>query len=376
MTKRAGRSNDSPTVLVVYLVFLGVFSAVVGTVASVLRFEQGLAEQVALLSSLISAGAYLIGGWSLSGVLLAAAWLLRRQHQAGLTLRRLLAASKAAGGWPTVEAEELPVAASVAQVPVDDSAVEKLDLVLGELKELNATMLLSEDQLKLKRARRQKAAGEDMTMEISKAIAGRQFARAERLLEQLMDLVPDMSHYNEQARTLADARQQSQAKDVEEATDRTEDFMAIGAFAQAREVAEELIDKYPAAPEAIALVDHVRREHNAILAEKRKDLYQEVDRHVLAKRWVQALSAAEKLLAEHPECPEAELVAARMDTLTENARIEQARQLRDSVRELLREKRYQEALAAARELVAEFPETQGAQDLRRQMDTLEQLAGE
>ena len=87
-----------------------------------------------------------------------------------------------------------------------------------------------------------------------------------------------------------------------------------------------------------------------------------------------ALAAAGELLEAYPDSPEAAEVRSTLRTLTDNARIEEVRELRDEIRDLLSRRRYAEALACARDLVRRFPTTAAAEELRSQMARLEELA--
>jgi len=88
------------------------------------------------------------------------------------------------------------------------------------------------------------------------------------------------------------------------------------------------------------------------------------------------LEAARRLVQEHAESPEAEEVSVTLPTLEANARIAEARLLRDDIRSLLERRRYGEALLAAERILQEFPETQAASELRVQIERLRDLARE
>ena len=79
-------------------------------------------------------------------------------------------------------------------------------------------------------------------------------------------------------------------------------------------------------------------------------------------------------LEAYPAGPEAESVRSQMETLRSNARIEEARELRDRILEMINRRRFSEALELARDLVGRFPDTAAAAELTRQMARLEELA--
>ena len=65
-----------------------------------------------------------------------------------------------------------------------------------------------------------------------------------------------------------------------------------------------------------------------------------------------------------------------METLKDNARIEEVRQLRDQIRDLIGRRRFAEAVRVSEELIRRFPDTQAANELRSQIDRLRARAAE
>ncbi|MCY2924132.1 MAG: hypothetical protein NT031_01610, partial [Planctomycetota bacterium] len=61
--------------------------------------------------------------------------------------------------------------------------------------------------------------------------------------------------------------------------------------------------------------------------------------------------------------------------IEENARIEEVRQLRDRIADLIERKRFAEAVEAAEDVIHRFPDTQVAGQLTREIDKLRRRAG-
>ncbi|MFW6133895.1 MAG: hypothetical protein ACOC8F_08365 [Planctomycetota bacterium] len=170
------------------------------------------------------------------------------------------------------------------------------------------------------------------------------------------------------------ARDAERLQAVGEASRRAEDLMAAAQFDEARRVARDLAASYPDVPEAQRLVQRVRREARSFTIEQRRRLYQEADRMAELRRWRAAVAAGRRLLEQYPNSSEADAVAEKMDTLEVNARLEEARELRDRLRDMLSRRRYTEAVALAEDVLARFPETRIAGELREQMDRLRELS--
>lgn len=362
-----------PILLVILLLAAACLSGLVGAAAAVALLRASLTGGAATFEAGLWSAACLSGGLAAAGMLAALAWLIGAQHRAAGVGWQMLSTLKAI---MQSQAAEVPIAHAVEDVHSEPPDSQTLAQLLSELRELNATMLMSDKQLQIKRSHRQKLTADALADDIAAATDAERFARAAELLEDLKGQVPDEPRYNQLKDALVQARNKSQAADVAAVKDRAEDLMAVGAFDQAIRVAEELLDKHPAVPEAIGLLDHVKRERDMLMAEQRRGLYAEIERHADKRQWPQAVEAAKKLLAEHAGSDEADAVAAKMSTLEDNARLAEARQLRDSVRDLLNRRRYGEALEVARELTDRFPETQAAAELREQLQRLEELSRE
>ena len=103
-------------------------------------------------------------------------------------------------------------------------------------------------------------------------------------------------------------------------------------------------------------------------------MYKKVELEAANRRWRSAAVAAQELLAAHPRSPQAEAVRAKLPTLRDNALLEEVREIRNQIRDLISRRRYPEALEVARDLVHRFPQTAVAEELRSQMARLEELA--
>jgi tetratricopeptide (TPR) repeat protein len=248
------------------------------------------------------------------------------------------------------------------------------DPLLEELRELNVNVLLSESQRQAKRRYLIEREGQRLAEQIERALSAGDVDAARERLDRFVRLVPDDPRIEPLGRRIERARAEAEARDVGEARKRIENLMSVGDFAGAEAVANGLLARHPAAADAVALLARVRREREAFVREQRLALYQRVEKEAAGRHWRGALSAAEELIAGHPGSPECDAVGAQLETLRENARIEEARQLRDRIRELIAAKRFAEAADAARDLIARFPDTAAAGELRQQMPRLAELA--
>jgi outer membrane protein assembly factor BamD (BamD/ComL family) len=151
-------------------------------------------------------------------------------------------------------------------------------------------------------------------------------------------------------------------------------MMAVGAFDQAEAEARDLDLRYPNDPAVTDLLNRVRREGRMFHNERRDRMYNKVVRLAEARQWRQALKAARQYVQAFPSGAGADAVGAMLATMEDNARIEEVRELRDHIRDLLEQRRYAEAVECARDVIERFPDTRAAEDLGRQMNRLRELA--
>lgn len=336
--------------------------------------ESGVTAILTVLSVLLSGAA---GG----AVLWALGWLVRNQHEAAVVRKRLLlrahdgarGGAAAGGSLHATASGPVPLAEAVLEVGNDTELLQRL---LGEVMEMNANLLMSQAQREAKGLHRRECLARDLTAAFAAALEQRAFARAEACIKQFDDDLPDDDRVAEMRSRLAETRTAAESQDVENATQRAHDLMAVSSFVEAQQTADSLLLAYPSSQAAAALVDRVQRESKAFFREQRQRLYGEVQRNADARRWRKALDAARQLVEAHGESTEADEARAMLATLEGNARIEEVRQLRDHIRDMIKRRRYTEAVNVAREVLHRFPDSHAANDLRGQMARLEELAAE
>jgi len=167
---------------------------------------------------------------------------------------------------------------------------------------------------------------------------------------------------------------EQQARNITIEKRRVEDLMSIAHFVEAEQAAQELLSRYPGAPDARDLLETVRRESNAFRTEQQTRLYAELQKCAESRQWRRALDAATRLIERYPASRQARKASSQMDTITGNARIEEVRDLRDRFRNMMRRKRFDEAADIAAEVVKRFPETQVARELSGQISDLRKRA--
>ncbi|MHC4717937.1 MAG: hypothetical protein ACYS5V_13265 [Planctomycetota bacterium] len=368
------RQLTSPYLLVFYLIALAMTSSALGLGAALAvllldltagRVREATAGWMVLFAS---------AGCCVGAVLWALAWLCRRRHADSLSQRqaaRLLEAL--AGRWSVRTAPSASEAQGQADQP---SPVEVPDELLREMRELNVNLLLSPDQRRAKHEHLMARRAQGLAAAATRAVEDENLAEAQRQFDRLMDLAPDHPRVGPLRQRVEDLRRQVEARDIADATARAEELMAAGQYVQADAAARELAARHPDADGARELIRRVLREAKAFQAEHRRRMFAKVEKEASGRRWRAAMVAAEELLVTYPESPEAREVRAKLSTIADNAHIEEARELRDGISDLLSRRRFNEAIEKARDLIARFPDTTAAAELNKQMDRLTKLAAE
>jgi hypothetical protein len=364
-------SGDPPPVaLVVCLVLGGVLAALMGLAGGVLSLRERLLDGHPIDFWAI------VGGlcWCASGMIAAMvlgtlAWGVHRLHAAARVRRRFLESAERIERL-LVSPRPEPATSTPTDSPVAKRQAALLEDILAGLRDLNASLLLSDDERR-QRATQQRENGLVRASDAFDAALGAQdFAQARAALADMGSWSADETELSSRRERLEQAREDALARELEAARGQAEDLMALSNYDRAVEVALSLARRFPGENAAKDLLERVRCETDTYHEEQSKRLYAEVRRNSDARRWGRALEAARQLLSGHDQRPEAPTVRAMLPTLEENARIEEVRRMRDEFTDLLRRRRYAEALTVGEEILVKFPETRAARDLRVQMPRL------
>ena len=315
------------------------------------------------------AGLCIVSGLLLAVMLEGLRMLLRHQWRLVVGQRELLdALMKSPASHPVVVREAAP--------PGRAGAEGQLQMIFQQLMELNTNVLLTDEQRNAKHEVQAAVAERRMTGEFDHAMAGNDFARASEILDEFARLAPEAKKVQELRERMAVARQKAEMQDAVLATSRCNEAISVAAFDEAARIARYLLAKHPSSAQAADLVSRVSREAAQFQEQQRQRMYAEIQKHAAARQWRRALGAASVLLERFPNSPEAQAVTPQMSTLRDNARIEEVRERRDFIRDMINRKRFTEALQQAEEVIRLYPETAAAEELRGQLDRLRERAKE
>ena len=369
-------SAKGPTGILIALSVLAILAAVAGLLAGFAAL--GSTAPPGNLGWLV---ACIVAGLCVAGALLALAWMCGNASQQTQALRRTASVLDRLAPGPADHLARLaggrrkkPAAGPAPVAPDASDQVVRMEMMLEQLRDLNISVLLSDEQRRQKhRVVVQRQVG-DLTEFITRSAQNGDFEAAESGLDQLVRLVPDSDQAGALRERIERERANVKARDITGTSKRIEDLMAAGEFNEAQAAADDLLKRYPASAEVIGLMDRVLRERHRFLEERRGEMYARIEKEAAARHWRVALEAAREFIEAFPDGAESGAVRAQMETLSDNARIEEVRELRDRIADLIDRKRFGEALTLSRDLVERFPDTAAAAELREMMSRLENRA--
>jgi len=364
-------SSEHSELLVMSLNVMAGITAGVGTLAGA-----GVLSQLALrgeldLQPLLECLSWVLAGWVTACVLWSISWAVR-----------LLASWRVRQATATNEAPHAPRLDELAFWTAGERAKHEmakrqqalLQRIADEMAELREDLSLSPEERSARAERRRKEQLEQSVSEINAAITAGQFVVAGERLEHLSRAMPEAEELAGLHDRLAEARLEAEARRLARARATVGELMSMSAFDRAIIETEDLLRELPDSEQAAELVEYVQREAETFARQRRQKLYLQVTRATELHQWVAALDAARQLVRLHPGSVEASEVLMQMDLLTENARIAEARERRDRILDMIKHRRYGMAVELAEDVVAHYPDTQAAKELKEQMDRLRKLA--
>ncbi len=368
-------SVDHPGIagaLVVCLYVLAGISVAAGIILAagwVLRVTPHAAEASFLW---IRALSFLLEGLVLGSLLCAAGWLIQQREESSMMQRRILRllADRLNNPDAPLLQQETPSS------PPSSEDSDILQEILQQLSELNINVLLSDEKREAKRLCREAELVDQRFRQVDLALREDAFDQAEEILQELNREVPDDPRLEVMNARIQQAREAFMRKLLQGQMQRAGDLMSVSRFDEAMNLAEELHQQYPESPEADNLLNRVRRKAGTFQSEQRRRLLTLIQECGEARQWGSALAGAHRLLEIYGDSEEAQNVRAMMPTLVDNARIEEVREYRDRIVEMMEQLRYAEAVELAEKVMENYPETAAAEELRRQIPRLRKLAAQ
>ncbi len=246
--------------------------------------------------------------------------------------------------------------------------------VVAQLKELRDLTMMDDAQRKQRWTVILKQRRETLLAETTRQIQNANWTAAGRALALLeADFPSDASLADFRAR-IDRGRTESQAKEVSAIRGRVQDLTAIGNWDQAQLLAVKFTENFPENVEGRALLADVERERQVFTEATANRLYVEIKTDIESRRWRRARSNADKLVQMFPEHRRSATLRPQLQTIRDNAEIEERQEQEHRIQELVRAKRFKEAIELAEDVIDDFPGSPQAATLQAMLPKMRELA--
>ncbi len=338
----------------------GILLAIVVAVWTVDRLAQLSRSPNTLSSDFLLTLLVLFGGWAGSLWVIGMAELLRG-------LDRVVQLREAGEASPLMS---MPPGAALASSPVSNH--EELANLLRDLRDIS---LLGPEE----RTQRLRAQGAELLrnlqQEVPELLREHNWIEARQRVLAARTRFPMIPQWDVLAAQIEQIRAQVEAQDIESAGRQIDDLLALGAWERANDVVREMQSRHPDAAGAAELARRVRQHRDRAEAEQRTRLMAQAQEAAHLRDWVAALNATNSFIQRFSDSPEANRLKLDLPMLRANAEVQTRQRLEAQFRDLVKEKRFRDALSVARSLVAQYPNSPQAEVLREQIPKLEQRAG-
>ena len=242
------------------------------------------------------------------------------------------------------------------------------------IQELREFSLMSDQQ---KQARLKEHASHRKTALLQQAarlIEKKQWGRAEHLLASLDPDFPGDAEVAAARTSVAAGRNSVESGMYRQMRQSVDDAMAISNWDQALSAIQKFLDDFPGNPDGKALLTRVTRERDLYRENTAGRMYDEVKHEVERRSWRRAMAAAQRLLEKFPADQRTLKIRRQMKVIQDNAEIEERQEQEQRIQELIRAKRFQEAIEMSQDLLERFPLSPQAELLEELLPKLREMA--
>ena len=358
------RAADLLLVLAVLAVFFAALFAVYGI------YEHQAAGGSFTAEVLFGSLAKLVGGLALGAFFLALSWTLKALDGLTRALDRFRVSS---GALPGAPAPPPGGARSPGSNFVSPGAVRQVRELLEEIRDYS---LMSPEQKQERWQRLLAHRKTDLTEMVQDLLRQKRFVDALHELDRFEELHGRDEETTALRRKYDAARRTAERRDLAEALDAYATLKAGREWDQAVAMAEDLLSTYPQSIEIREWIGQIHRDRAQVTMEHRAKLLTEVQDHTSAREWRKALAVTRVLLDQYPQSAEAASVRQQLETMEHNAQVETRQELEEEIKELIKNRKFAEALELSHQVISTYPTSPQAEALRSQLPRLRRRAAE
>jgi len=327
-------------------------------------YEHRVAGESFTAEALFTTLAKLVGGLALGAFFLALSWALKALDGLARALDRFRASM---GAQPDVTA---PAARGSRSPPSNFVSPDAIRQVRELLEEIRDYSLMSPEQKQERWERLLAQRQNDLAETVQDLIRQKRFVDALHELDRFEELYGRDEETTTLRRKYDAARRTAERRDLAEALDAYATLKAGREWDKAMALAEDLLTTYPQSLEIREWIGQIRRDREQVTAEHRAKLLTEVQNLTSSREWRKALAVTRVLLDQYPQSAEASAVRPRLETMEHNAQVETRQELEEEIKELVKNRKFAEALELAHQVISNYPDSPQAEALRGQLPRL------
>lgn len=287
-------------------------------------------------------------------------------------IRRMLALQQGQQRSSEPRAASTPRAGRESAFTAEDS--DRLNELVVLIREVRDISLLSEEQRRMRLEAQGRAVLGVTMRDVPVLLREHNWLEARARVQAARERFPMFKEWDELEKQIEQMRTQVEEHDLAAAERQIQDLKMLGAHDRVAEVINELLERHPDSVRAHELAQRDREERSRADAEKRAKMLAHVQESANRREWNAALAVANQLIREYPKSTEAQSLKLDLPRLQENAEILSRKHLESEYAAYIRQHQYERALAIARQVIDEYPQSPQAAALREQIPKLEQRA--
>lgn len=242
------------------------------------------------------------------------------------------------------------------------------------LKDVFEITLLPESQRQQRAADHRAQRLGSLKQQIDRVLQQRRYDLLEPLITELQNVFGDCPDAEEIKLRAWASRDAALAEATSQLESQVQSLMSVGQWRQAEDAVRQKLQLFPEQPELLSLVQHIRREHDSWRDSAVGKLYAQIKEAIDRREWRRALRDAEDMVARFADHPRGAKIVQQLATIRDNAEIEARQEMEKRIQELVRSRRYDEAIALAEELINRYPLSPQSAECRALIPKLEELA--
>jgi hypothetical protein len=263
------------------------------------------------------------------------------------------------------------VEALSAQVRHQSQQISRLETMLQEL---IAISLLPESERAAISVEHRKRRLANLKQQIDHVLTAERYDQLEPLIIELQTHFkndPDAETLRLNAWARRDA---AMAEAISRVRERAQALMSVNKWPEAHLAIREELKRFPDQPELLSLLRQVDAEHHAWREQAVNTLYTQVRDSIGRRDWRRALRDAEEMAGRFSDHPRGVKIIQQLETIRENAEIEHRQEMERELQQLVKSRRFDEAMTLAEDLIRHYPLSPQAAECRALIPKLEERA--